>query len=65
MRDLSAALLPAEGAISRARHREVMAAAAALHSAFRGERLDGAITLERHLAIASPPSPRSSGTAAT
>jgi hypothetical protein len=54
MRDLSAALLPADGAISRARHREVMAAAAALHAAFRGERLEGAITLERHLAISSP-----------
>ena len=54
MRDLSAALLPAQGPISRARHREVMAAAGALHAAFRGERFDGAITLERHLAISSP-----------
>jgi hypothetical protein len=54
MRDLSAALLPAEGPISRARHREVMAAAAALHAAFRGERFEGAITLERHLGISSP-----------
>ncbi|HEX6621270.1 MAG TPA: hypothetical protein VF024_16520 [Solirubrobacteraceae bacterium] len=54
MRDLSAALLPAGGPISRARHREVMAAAAALHAAFRDERFDGAITLERHLAISSP-----------
>jgi hypothetical protein len=54
MRDLSAALLPAEGPISRARHREVMAAAAALHGAFRGERFDAAITLERHLSISSP-----------
>jgi hypothetical protein len=54
MRDLSAALLPAQGPISRARHREVMAAAGALHAAFRGERFDGAITLEGHLAISSP-----------
>jgi hypothetical protein len=54
MRDLSAALLPTQGPISRARHREVMVAAAALHAAFRGERFDGAITLERHLAISSP-----------
>ena len=54
MRDLSAALLPAQGPISRARHREVMAAAGALHAAFRGERFEGAITLERHLAISSP-----------
>jgi hypothetical protein len=54
MRDLSAALLPAEGPISRARHREVMAAAAALHAAFRGERFEGAITLEGHLGISSP-----------
>jgi hypothetical protein len=54
MRDLSAALLPAEGPISRPRHREVMAAAGALHAAFRGERFEGAITLERHLAISSP-----------
>jgi hypothetical protein len=54
MRDLSAALLPAQGPISRARHREVMAAAAAMHAAFRGEPLDGAITLERHIAISSP-----------
>jgi Ser/Thr protein kinase RdoA (MazF antagonist) len=54
MRDLSAALLPAEGPISRARHREVMTAAGALHAAFRGERFEGAITLERHLAISSP-----------
>jgi hypothetical protein len=54
MRDLSAALLPAQGPISRAQHREVMAAAGALHAAFGGERFDGAITLERHLAISSP-----------
>lgn len=54
MRDLSDALLPAEGPISRARHREVMAAAAALHAAFRGERFEGAITLEGHLGISSP-----------
>ena len=54
MRDLSAALLPAEGPISRARHREVMTAAGALHAAFRGERFEGAITLERHLAISAP-----------
>jgi hypothetical protein len=54
MRDLSAALLPAQGPISRARHRDVMAAAAAMHAAFRGEPLDGAITLERHIAISSP-----------
>jgi hypothetical protein len=54
MRDLSAALLPAEGRISRARHREVMAAAAAMHAAFRGERFEGAITLEAHLGISSP-----------
>ena len=54
MRDLSAALVPADGPISRARHREVMAAAAALHAAFRGEHVEGAITLERHLAISSP-----------
>ena len=54
MRDLSAALLPAQGPISRARHREVMTAAGALHAAFRGERFEGAITLERHLAISAP-----------
>jgi Ser/Thr protein kinase RdoA (MazF antagonist) len=54
MRDLSAGLLPAQGPISRARHREVMAAAGALHATFRGERFDGAITLEGHLAISSP-----------
>ena len=54
MRDLSPALLPAEGPISRERHREVMAAAAAMHAAFRGERFEGAITLERHLGISSP-----------
>ncbi len=53
MRDLSAALLPAQGAISRAHHREAMAAAAALHAAFRGQSFDGAITLEAHLAISS------------
>ena len=54
MRDLSGALVPADGPISRARHREVMAAAAALHAAFRDEPVEGAITLERHLAISSP-----------
>jgi hypothetical protein len=54
MRDLSDALVAADGPISRERHREVMAAAAALHDAFRGERFEGAITLERHLAISSP-----------
>ena len=54
MRDLAGSLIAPEGPISRERHREVMAAAAALHAAFRGERFDGAITLERHLAISSP-----------
>ena len=54
MRDLSDALLPAEGPISRAQHRAVMAAAAALHAAFRGERFEGAITIEGHLGISSP-----------
>jgi hypothetical protein len=54
MRDLSDALLASEGAISRERHREVMAAAAAMHAAFRDQRLDGAITLEAHLGISSP-----------
>jgi hypothetical protein len=54
MRDLSDALLPSEGPISRERHREVMAAAAAMHAAFRDQRLEGAITLEAHLAISSP-----------
>jgi hypothetical protein len=54
MRDLSDALLAPEGPISRERHREVMAAAAAMHAAFRGERFEGAITLERHLGISSP-----------
>ena len=54
MRDLAAHLVDADGPISRARHREVMAAAAALHAAFRGERVEAGITLERHLAISSP-----------
>jgi hypothetical protein len=54
MRDLSDALVAPEGPISRERHREVMAAAAALHAAFRGERFEGAITLEAHLGISSP-----------
>ena len=54
MRDVAGALVDADGPISRARHREVMAAAAALHAAFRDERIEGAITLERHLAISSP-----------
>jgi hypothetical protein len=54
MRDLSGALLPSEGPISRAQHRQVMGAAAAMHGAFRGERFDGAITLESHLGISSP-----------
>lgn len=54
MRDLAGALLPAGATISRARHREVMAAAAAMHAAFRGERFEGAITLEAHLGISSP-----------
>jgi hypothetical protein len=54
MRDLAGSLVASEGPISRARHREVMAAAAAMHAAFRGEPLDGAITLERHIAISSP-----------
>jgi hypothetical protein len=54
MRDLSDALLASEGPISREQHRAVMAAAAAMHAAFRGQRLEGAITLEAHLAISSP-----------
>jgi hypothetical protein len=54
MRDLSGSLVAAEGPISRARHRVVMAAAAAMHAGFRGERLEGAITLEGHLGISSP-----------
>ena len=36
----AAHLVDADGPISRARHREVMAAAAALHAAFRGERIE-------------------------
>jgi hypothetical protein len=54
MRDLAGTLLDSDGPISRARHREVMAAAAALHAAFRDERVEAGITLERHLAISSP-----------
>lgn len=54
MRDLAGALLPASGTISRARHREVMAATAAMHAAFQGERFEGAITLEAHLGISAP-----------
>jgi hypothetical protein len=54
MRDLAGTLVDSDGPISRARHREVMAAAAALHAAFRGDRVEGGITLERHLAISSP-----------
>ncbi len=53
MRDRSDALLGDGERVSRARHREVMAAAAALHAAFRDEPLEGAVTLERHLAISS------------
>jgi hypothetical protein len=54
MRDLADSLIAPEGPISRERHREVMAAAAAMHAAFRGERFEGAITLEAHLGISSP-----------
>jgi hypothetical protein len=54
MRDLAGSLIAPEGPISRERHREVMAAAAAMHAAFRGERFEGAITLEAHLGISSP-----------
>jgi hypothetical protein len=54
MRDLAAHLLDADGPISRAHHREVMAAAAALHAAFRDEPVGAGIALERHLAISSP-----------
>ena len=54
MRDLAGDLVGSDGPISRARHREVMTAAGALHAAFRGERFEGAITLERHLAISAP-----------
>ncbi len=54
MRDLAGSLVDADGPISRARHREVMAAAAALHAAFRGAPTDAGITLETHLAISSP-----------
>jgi hypothetical protein len=54
MRDLAGALLDSDGPISRARHREVMAAAAALHAAFAGECVEAGIALERHLGISSP-----------
>jgi hypothetical protein len=54
MRDLAGSLIAPEGPISRERHREVMAAAAAMHATFRGERFEGAITLEAHLGISSP-----------
>ena len=53
MRDLAGTLVDADGPISRARHREVMAAAAP-HGALRDERVEAGITLERHLAISSP-----------
>jgi hypothetical protein len=54
MRDLAGSLIAPEGPISRERHREVMAAAAALHAAFAGECVEAGIALERHLAISSP-----------
>jgi hypothetical protein len=54
MHDRSTALLGDRDRVSRARHREIMAAAAALHGTFRGEAPEGAVTLERHLALASP-----------
>ena len=65
-RPLRTRSLPPEGPISRARHREVMAAAAALHAAFRGERFDGRDHARAPTwASARPPSPRPSATAAT
>ena len=54
MRDLGAQLLPDGERLSRARSRRVLAAAAALHAAYRGAAPDGAATLRDRLAMTSP-----------
>jgi aminoglycoside phosphotransferase (APT) family kinase protein len=54
MRDVGAQLLAADARMSRGRSRQVLAAAAALHAAFRGRVPDGAATLGARLGMSSP-----------
>ena len=54
MRDVSAHLLDAERTLGRDESRRVLAAAAQMHQAFRGDPLPGAATLEARLGMSSP-----------
>jgi hypothetical protein len=54
MRDVHTALLPEDARLSRDRSRQVLAAAAALHTTFRGRVPDGAASLQDRLGMSSP-----------
>lgn len=54
MRDVAGALLPDERVLTRAESRRILAAAAALHDAFRGGRVEGLCGIADHLSIFSP-----------
>jgi hypothetical protein len=54
MRDLHAQLLGDDARLTRSQSRRVLAAAAAMHTAFRGAPPDGAATLRARLSMSSP-----------
>lgn len=54
MRDVADALLTDDRVLTRDESRRILAAAAALHEAFRGERIEGLCSLTDHLRLFSP-----------
>jgi hypothetical protein len=54
MRDISSALLPDDRVLTRAESRRILEAAAALHRAFRSERIEGLCSVSDHLSLFSP-----------
>jgi hypothetical protein len=54
MRDVSAALLDDERVLMREESRRILAAAAALHEVFHGERVEGLCSLTDHLSLFTP-----------
>lgn len=58
MRDVSATLPPAGHLVSRARMRQVLAAAARLHAQFEGDHRDGLCPIVERLGYLSPPAVR-------
>jgi Phosphotransferase enzyme family len=54
MKDVSSAMLPEAGKVTRSQSRGILQAAAAMHQEFAGTRLDGFCTLEHRYSFLSP-----------